>query len=280
MGFKIFISKHMHEIKAVIISAIITFSISYYITKHVTGKDFEKWQRKVGKEALENIKLEQALCQNALQTINDKANNIRSVNEQKGVKKYAGSNDVIVLEYFDNIRNQILLLMNVINKSKLTWENIFEEEAKKTREYDEKIISTYADIKKLKNEIRLQKEILDMMQNSNDYSRQEYKKESKEIRKIIKQLKTKINTLQNTLQKEVQLSKDLNFPSGLIIQNTLSSKAEIVVPYIFSGNMTDLGNISTYGNLIGESVHDENNKITINNKTIGEFLNDSENTTS
>lgn len=200
----------------------IAFKILFFILALLAGWgtgwywshiNFEKWQEKVAREALENIKLEQMFCDKAVQIINEKSQKIE-------VKK-----EDIITEYFDNIKNQLISLRETINKSKLTWKNIFPEEAKRIEELDSRVVKKVTDIKNLKNQI----ELLKIGYNKHKLDKREMEKLQGKIQKL--------NLKINSLEADIMAYKDIGstYPSNVMSLDILSEN--IILP---KGDIIDL----------------------------------------
>jgi len=131
-------------LKVSIYIAIISFTLSLLAGFIFSKISFSGWQKKVAREALENIKLEQTYCENLIKIVSEKMDklNLTEKNQQ-----------IIVSEYFDNIRNQLVSLRLSINKSKSTWDNIFPQVAEDVAKKDREVIQLASSVQSLDQDV-------------------------------------------------------------------------------------------------------------------------------
>ena len=122
-------------------------------TKIYSQQQFKDWQIKVATATSGNINLEQKVCDSTLRTINDKTTKIKNKNVHQAEH---------LLEYFDNLRNQIVILKDIITNSKQHWDVMFPEftkkytkEIEKIERYDRELLGLVAKTKELEKQIKL-----------------------------------------------------------------------------------------------------------------------------
>jgi predicted small secreted protein len=143
---KEFIVRHQKDIFIIVITSV----ISMITTWHFSNIDFKDYQRKVAKEALEKIKLEQSFCDTSLRFLNEKMGILETNKDW---------NRDIINEYFISLRIQLSMLRDVINSSRLTWANIFPDESERVEKMDSRFLSTLAKLESLEERMTSIEEI-------------------------------------------------------------------------------------------------------------------------
>lgn len=164
-----------------------TASASMLITYVLAKKKFDKDIRALGQSAIRHIK-QIIISTNILKgTIIEKISVLKNV---KNSKKSLNRN--LVLEYFDNILNQLNSLSGGINTAKMDWANVLSEEMKESIKSDEGIIRYINEIRTLKQEINEKEKII----LSKEKEKKEYKELADEQKEKVKLLKEKQDALE------------------------------------------------------------------------------------
>ncbi len=192
-----------------IISLIIGAFISWRITSCYSKKDFQKWQKKVALTTSSNIRLEQSICDSILRTVNDKTVRIGNIHSD---------NKDIILEYFDNIKNQIVILRKVIKNTKSQWDIIFPDFVREHKK----------DIMYVEN---YDKEILQIVEEINDLRSKLKKAKSTGKEEEIDEILEKLREKQGLYKKKLQQYKELplTYPSSVVSSDTAVT-GEMVLP--------------------------------------------------
>jgi len=225
--FKEFFDKH-HEViigvVATIFVGIITTVLGIYYTWHTSSefhkKSFEDYQKKVATATLNNITLELNTCDRIIRTLYEKMDKNNNKNEDLNNES---------AEYFDNVKNQILILKDIINNSKTQWSIIFPEEAKKVNELDRNLLATIAQIRTLDSKLE------DLKQESRIKDIKDIKAElEKTLNAYSQQLKA-YTTLKvypsSVVSADAVVSGDTVLPNGnVFIPNQFKGKYEGLLP--------------------------------------------------
>ncbi|MCU0652270.1 MAG: hypothetical protein MUC39_04950 [Candidatus Omnitrophica bacterium] len=205
----------------------ITFVLGVITAIFFGNISFRSWQKKVAKEALENTKLEQGFCDTAILVLNEKIDKTRA--NQENINK------AVILEYFDNVKNQMVSLKAIINRSKLTWVNIFPKDSEESEKFDKQLLVSIDDVKSLKNDIKNDLRILVEKQKKADTENNKISDQNKKIQSTIEKLESKLESIKNNIN-TFQNAGSI-YPSGL-----LSPGNNIILP---NGNTFSLDNLST-----------------------------------
>jgi len=194
--------------------SVIFFFFGWGITAHYADKAFEKWQLKVATATSQNIMLEQKACDATLQIINDKIDSLKNRNI---------NDNGLSLEYLDNVKNQVVMLKNIVSNSKSFWDLMFPvytkpeyaEDVRKVEDYDKQLLGIISDIKELNRKRDVEEKL----------------GQTEKVKDTVTQLQEKIEQYRKQL--DVYKNLPTSYPSSVASADSVATGSII----LFNGNV-------------------------------------------